>query len=455
MRLYGKERAALRASRLIRSGPLKVGAPFNPYRIFQGSFAPYWLLEHRGISAGAKLCYVRLLGFAGKDARCYPSLETLGASLGVSDRQARDYVKELQREGLIAIEQRGLRKTNVYLFVWTKELDRLMNSVPDASADPDEAAGGETPPASPPDRNDGSTQDRNSPSTPGRNNCSVLDRKPPAAPIGINSSRINSPESSSSSSATDLSMKGMTQDESMNGESAIGLEPPNQLAETIHRWATQRGLQRLRADRRMGYPDAEHVRQWSRIFQQRDIAEVENIFAVLDAAVHAATRSGEWRNWAFLTLQVQLAAERLPTVSPALAAAATPAWDLPDEDPSCDWALAKQKIRRHIGEVPFVNWFERTRQVERRKRQITIAVSDETSGFFLEAEYGNLTRAVLAEFGIDEIELAVTTRDSNVLEPEPRAARNACAWEPRAAQAGTNPNSNKHSICSWRKLKAT
>jgi hypothetical protein len=35
--------------------------------------------------------------FAGKDVRCYPSLETLGKGLGVSDRQARDYVKELER----------------------------------------------------------------------------------------------------------------------------------------------------------------------------------------------------------------------------------------------------------------------------------------------------------------------------------------------------------------------
>ena len=115
------------------------------------------MLEHRGISAGAKLCYIRLLGFAGKDARCYPSLETLGASLGVSDRQARDYVKELERQGFIVIEQRGLRKTNVYLFVWTEELDRLMNAVPDSSTDPDEP---ETGPGSgsPPDRNDGSGQ---------------------------------------------------------------------------------------------------------------------------------------------------------------------------------------------------------------------------------------------------------------------------------------------------------
>src|SRR4051794_34694083 len=182
---------------------MKVGAPFNPYKVFQGAFAPYWILEHRGISAGAKLCYIRLLGFAGKDARCYPSLETLGFSLGVSDRQARDYVKELERQGLILIEQRGLRKTNVYLFVWTAELERLMSAVPDGSADPDEV-GNESPPGSPPDRNNCSGQDRNSGSPPDRNTRSALDRKYAAGPIGINSLGINSPESSSSSSATEV-----------------------------------------------------------------------------------------------------------------------------------------------------------------------------------------------------------------------------------------------------------
>lgn len=116
---------------------MRVGAPFNPYRVFQGVFAPYWLLEHRGISTGAKLCYIRLLGFAGKDARCYPSLEKLDKGLGVSDRQARDYVKELERAGLIAVEQRGLRKTNIYLFLWTTELDTLCKSVSDSPDDPD------------------------------------------------------------------------------------------------------------------------------------------------------------------------------------------------------------------------------------------------------------------------------------------------------------------------------
>jgi hypothetical protein len=57
-------------------------------------------------------------------------VETLGTSLGVSGRQARDYVKELERAELIAVEQRGLRKTNVYLFLWSAELERLSNAVP-------------------------------------------------------------------------------------------------------------------------------------------------------------------------------------------------------------------------------------------------------------------------------------------------------------------------------------
>ena len=68
---------------------MKVGAPFNPYRIFRGVFAPYWILEHKGIGSGAKVCYIRLLGFAGKDARCYPSMQSWARASGcVSARRA-------------------------------------------------------------------------------------------------------------------------------------------------------------------------------------------------------------------------------------------------------------------------------------------------------------------------------------------------------------------------------
>ena len=121
----------------------------------------------------------------------------------------------------------------------------------------------------------------------------------------------------------------------------------------------------------------------------------------------AATRSGEWRNWSFLTLQVQLATERFRTVSAEPAVTEVLALSLPEEDPSCHWAKAKENIRIRIGEIPFANWFECTRQVGQQEGRVTVAVPDDCSRLFIEAEYGDLTRSVLAEFGIDQIELTV------------------------------------------------
>jgi hypothetical protein len=138
---------------------MRVGAPFNPYWVFQGVVAPCWVLKHKRISTSAKLCYIRLLGFAGRDARCYPSLDTLGATLGVSPRQARDYVKELQRAMLITVEQRGLRKTNVYLFLWTAEAEQLTNSATSRPDDPDDSGVEPTRNATP-ERKNGSALDR-------------------------------------------------------------------------------------------------------------------------------------------------------------------------------------------------------------------------------------------------------------------------------------------------------
>jgi hypothetical protein len=67
------------------------------------------------------------------------------ASLGVSGRQARDYVKELERAGLITVEQRGLRKTKV-------------PNRPEDADDPGIEPGGARP-----ERNSGSAPDRNGP----------------------------------------------------------------------------------------------------------------------------------------------------------------------------------------------------------------------------------------------------------------------------------------------------
>src|SRR5215831_16450856 len=265
---------------------MKVGAPFNPYKVFQGAFAPYWILEHRGISAGAKLCYIRLLGFAGKDARCYPSLETLGAGLGMSDRQARDYVKELERAGLITIDQRGLRKTNVYLFLWTQELAKLLGSVPDRPIDPGDAESGPQG-----DLNPG----RNTSSALERNSCSGLERKRPAAPernkcsapIGISSDVNTSLESSSPSSSRTPMIEGPCKPED---------ERKNRTAQAIGAWLSAKSIKRLRSGGRLGLPEKETLDEWTGILLAQGIEETGIVAALFERAVAAANRVGQWRS---------------------------------------------------------------------------------------------------------------------------------------------------------------
>ncbi len=89
----------------------------NPWKLFVGAFIPNWLLERTEVSQGAKLCYARLAQFAGKDGHCFPKQETLATELGVGERMARDYIRELVEFGLIETEQHGLGTSNSYHFL--------------------------------------------------------------------------------------------------------------------------------------------------------------------------------------------------------------------------------------------------------------------------------------------------------------------------------------------------
>ena len=89
----------------------------NPYKLFVGSFVPNWLLRCPDLSPGSKLCYARLCQYAGADAVAWPAQETLAAELGCSEREARRYLKELAKAGLIEVERRGLGKPNRYRFL--------------------------------------------------------------------------------------------------------------------------------------------------------------------------------------------------------------------------------------------------------------------------------------------------------------------------------------------------
>ena len=419
---------------------MRVGAPFNPYKVFQGVFAPYWILEHRGIGTGAKLCYIRLLGFAGKDARCYPSLETLGKSLGVSDRQARDYVKELERIGLITSEQRGLRRTNIYLFLWTAELERLSHSVPDGSDDPDDSPNG---PVGPPagqnstsglDRNNRSVPDRNPSSVPGRNTSSGLARKNPAAPIGINSVGINSQESSSAPLAArhSTSAGGKVRTTSTPGpvdeQKTGGLaESKNRTAEAIIGWVKARNIQRLRSDRQVGLPEREHLAQWTRILDARGIADDEGLlYSILDRARAAADGFGQWRSWGFITLQIQLVAEQLDKVSVPHSAEFPRSQDPPPEESESAWAKAKVRIRLEISEIAYLNWFAGTWQVEKCGSRIKVAVPDEPTREWLTDEYELVIGKALSDLGIEEFDFVVCEPVSRSLEIGPKTERPTC-----------------------------
>lgn len=88
----------------------------NPWRLWTGAFVPEWLMQRAEPSPGAKLAYARLCRFAGKRGVAWPFLCELGEELGVGDRQARRYVAELAKCGLVSIERRGHGESNYYRF---------------------------------------------------------------------------------------------------------------------------------------------------------------------------------------------------------------------------------------------------------------------------------------------------------------------------------------------------
>jgi hypothetical protein len=102
-----------------------IGQPFNPYKRFNGAFIPEAICKYKGVSPGAKLVYGRLCRYAGEDGATYPAIPTLAAETGMSETQARRYIRELEAKRFIEVdrENRHYRKdgsggSNGYTFLW-------------------------------------------------------------------------------------------------------------------------------------------------------------------------------------------------------------------------------------------------------------------------------------------------------------------------------------------------
>jgi hypothetical protein len=101
-----------------------IGDRFNPWRRFRGVMIPDPVLAF-DISLGAKVCYGVLARYAGEDGECFPTMQTIGGRIGVSDRQAKTYVAELVRNGFISRARGGRGRPNRYSFLWHPSFDSV------------------------------------------------------------------------------------------------------------------------------------------------------------------------------------------------------------------------------------------------------------------------------------------------------------------------------------------
>ena len=95
---------------------------------------PNYILRNPNVSVGAKMVYILLLSYAWQKGSCFPGQETLASDLGVSNRSVVKWIKELEKEGLIARKRRGLGKTNVYIILDYKPTKKEPNPRSEKSA---------------------------------------------------------------------------------------------------------------------------------------------------------------------------------------------------------------------------------------------------------------------------------------------------------------------------------
>lgn len=127
--------------------------------MFIGSMIPNWLQCRREVGQGAKLAYARLAQHAGKDGECFPKQATLAAELGVSERTANEYVRQLVKFRLIETERPGLGLSNRYFFLDHPWMREGQPETPSRSCqEPQEPSA--------PDRQDSSGQERQETSVP-------------------------------------------------------------------------------------------------------------------------------------------------------------------------------------------------------------------------------------------------------------------------------------------------
>ena len=75
---------------------------------------PNFILRDGTLGLGAKVAYSMFLHFAWNNDSCFPGQDRLAGHMGMSVSRVNEFIKELERAGLIEITRRGQGKTNLY-----------------------------------------------------------------------------------------------------------------------------------------------------------------------------------------------------------------------------------------------------------------------------------------------------------------------------------------------------
>ena len=99
---------------LIAERTIELDAAFDP--ITRGGFTqvPNFILTDDTLSLGAKVAYAMFLHYAWNKDSCFPGQDRLAEAMGMSKSRVNEFIKELEKVGLIEIRRRGQGKTNIY-----------------------------------------------------------------------------------------------------------------------------------------------------------------------------------------------------------------------------------------------------------------------------------------------------------------------------------------------------
>jgi len=107
------------ANRMDKIGPMlkrRVEQVVVENEMLRAGFAafPYKVLRDTRLSVGARISYGVLLSYAWQQGATFAGQARMSKDIGVSERQLRDYLRELQDQGHIRIKRQGLNKPNLY-----------------------------------------------------------------------------------------------------------------------------------------------------------------------------------------------------------------------------------------------------------------------------------------------------------------------------------------------------